>query len=178
MIDPMYTLKSVRESEKHFDEPIEFFVKQMRANEGQVVDMAPWMVSFAVDAFTSMTYGERYGYLEKGSAPEMSNYVDNNWFPYTWLVTLTPILGWLQRRIQNFILVVKVVAKGGKPPLAILGWVAQRIEKEIASSKELGEAPTLLERTVKLHRDHPKEFTETMVGTHMVSLLKCLECPL
>ena len=54
MIDPLYTLKSVRESEGHFDGAIEFFVDEMKAKEGQVVDMVEWMVVLAIDAITQI----------------------------------------------------------------------------------------------------------------------------
>lgn len=48
LIDPMYTLKSVRESEHLFNQPIEYFVKQMRKRKGQDFDIVEWMNVLAI----------------------------------------------------------------------------------------------------------------------------------
>lgn len=168
LLDPLYTLKSVRESEELFDDPIEFFTEQMKAKDGQVVDMGEWMVAFAVDAFTAMTYGERYGCLEKGHALDMRDAVDQAWMPYTPLVMLAPSFGWAWKKIQWLIVVAKVIAKGGKPPLEILGWVAGKVKSGLAADAELSDTPTLFERSRKLHKDSPEDFPKAALNTHMV----------
>lgn len=150
LIDPIYTLKSVREYEHLLHDPITFFVKQMRAKRGQEVDIDEWTTVFAIgralltslshfkmrlcaglmlslaDAFTAVTYGKAYGLLERGRAPEMTPFVDINWNPYTWAVMMH--CGALARLYQNASVTLKVILSGGKPPVPILG-VSRRSAK-------------------------------------------------
>ena len=121
MLDPLYTLKALRESEGLFDNPIVCFVEQMKAKKNEVVDLAEYMDAFAIDAFTAMAYGERYGLLEQGCSPEMESFVDGNWNPYTWVVTLSVSLGRIEKLYQVGKIITFVILSGGKPPLPILG---------------------------------------------------------
>jgi hypothetical protein len=120
MLDPLYTLKVLRESESLYDEPISFFTEQMRARGGQIVDMSERMVTFAVDAFTAYTYGERYGLLEQGSASDMLKFTEAHWSPYTWMVMLGPWTGILAKWYEFACVFAGVVLSGGKPPLPIM----------------------------------------------------------
>ena len=48
LVDPMYTLKSVRESEHLMDAPITFFAEQMTRRSGTPVDIVEWANVLAV----------------------------------------------------------------------------------------------------------------------------------
>jgi hypothetical protein len=169
MIDPLYTLKAARESEELFNKPIEFFVQQMNAKKGQVVDMADWTVALAVDAFTAMTYGEPYGCLNEGQGDDMLAFVHNNWMPYTWINALAPWLSSLEKRFRNYQVAAKVIATG-KPPVQIFGWVGEQLKKGYAACDDLGRPPlTMLERSIKVSKEHPEEFGRDSVEAHMVS---------
>ncbi|KPI39914.1 Pisatin demethylase [Cyphellophora attinorum] len=173
MIDPLYTLKAARESEALFNEPIDFFVQQMNAKKGQVVDMADWAVALAVDAFTSMTYGKPYGCLNEGQGDDMLAFVHNNWMPYTWINALAPWLSSLEKRFRNLQVAAKVIATG-KPPVQIFGWVAEQLKKGYAACDESGRPRrvlTMLERSIRVQQDHPEEFGRDSVEAHMFEVV-------
>ena len=52
LVDPIYALKSIRESESLMDEPIAFFTEQMRRQAGSAIDIIEWMNVLAVGRFT------------------------------------------------------------------------------------------------------------------------------
>jgi cytochrome P450 len=105
VVDPMYTLKALRESETLFEDPISAFVAEMRGRKGQTVNMADWTIVAAVDAFASLTYGRRYGLLEKGGSDEgMLAFTENNWRWYTPLITLSSWAGYLEKRRKRWLL--------------------------------------------------------------------------
>jgi hypothetical protein len=42
-IGPVYSLKSIRETEEYMDDPLSVFVKQMRDRIGQSIDIVQWL---------------------------------------------------------------------------------------------------------------------------------------
>lgn len=122
-IDPMYTLRALRESESRFDAPVGSFLAQMQARggKGEVVNMAEWTILLAIDGFTAMTYGESYGLMEKGSGDEgMLRFVEASWELYTPLIMLAPWAGYAVRRWKAYKGMVMGWLSGGGPPLPIL----------------------------------------------------------
>lgn len=122
-IDPMYTLRALRESESRFDEPVSSFLAKMRTRggKGEVVNMAEWTILLAIDGFTAVTYGESYGLMERGGGDEgMLRFVESSWEVYTPLIMLAPLAGYAARRWKAYKAMVMGWLSGGGPPLPIL----------------------------------------------------------
>jgi hypothetical protein len=104
VVDPMYTLKALRESEALFEDPISAFVAEMRARKGQTVNMADWTIVAAIDAFAAVSYGRRYGILDKGGNDEdMLAFVEQSWYWYTPLIALSSWTGYLEKRSSKWL---------------------------------------------------------------------------
>ncbi|KAJ9612035.1 hypothetical protein H2200_003630 [Cladophialophora chaetospira] len=170
LVDPIYTLKSVRESEHLMNAPITFFAEQMRRHSGTPVDIIEWTNVLAVDVFTAITYGKSYGLLEHGRDPEMLAFTEANWNPYFWAV-MVPLLGRLVKIRQRLLILAKVLLSGGKAPLPILGWTTEQIENALQSDESAGNAPTLSRKAIRIHRAHPKEFPRAALNDHMFELV-------
>lgn len=122
-IDPLYTLRALRESEGRFDGPVASFLAQMRSRgkKGEVVNMAEWTIALAIDGFTAMTYGESYGLLERGGGDEgMSRFAESSWELYTPCIMLAPWVGYMAKRYKAYQGMIMGWFSGGGPPLPIL----------------------------------------------------------
>ncbi|KAL9112102.1 MAG: hypothetical protein Q9227_003479 [Pyrenula ochraceoflavens] len=157
LIDPIYALKSIRESEMLMDEPIEFFAEQMRRKARNAVDIIEWMNVLATDIISAAFYGKRYGHLDRGNAPEMLEFTEAGWSTYFWVAMLPP-LGKLARLSNMMKIMAKVILSGGKPPLPIFAWTKQQIEAQLTADSQSNVTPNLLEKFVRLHKERPDEF--------------------
>ena len=163
----LYSMTSVVSYEPLADECADIFVG--RLNEmvaaSKPIDMAHWFQCYAFDVISSITYGRRFGFLDKGEDIDGTiNEVDK----ITWHGTLAGIYAGLHDWL--FTLATKFSWSGAKGRVTIAKFVQQQIGERLQSRqgsnamnglKETDESQEdFLNRLLSLNEQNPEKYTK------------------
>ncbi|KAF2731316.1 putative P450 monooxygenase [Polyplosphaeria fusca] len=166
----LYAMSSVVSYEKYVDDCTEIFESRLReiAHQGQAVDMGHWIQCWAFDVIGDITYGKRFGFLDKG---EDVAYTMRGIYRRAIYSTLVGVYAWAHPYVYP--IMERIPSSGPVAYKYLIGFASSVLRerkmeraareaqgKPAAEEKGDGEAEDFIDKMLDMQRDQKKGITD------------------
>ncbi|KAL4925300.1 cytochrome P450 [Aspergillus undulatus] len=173
LVNNVYSMSSVLESEEYIDECMDMFMQKMAkfAQRKEIIDLGVWTQWYALDVIGSLFFGQQFGFMR--DEHDFDNYIlsmDTLMPPMTvmcllpeFLMNFQPILGLFLPRVRNAAHGFDEIRNAGK------FWVEQRLQ-QMADPDQMVNRSDLLSKLFRV-RDAKEDFDILGVQSESVAAI-------